>query len=364
VPAVTLKGHLSKGHEGFPPRPSVEGCAKVTVGSVPVHCEGQAWAPHSSGGHTHDGYLASGAPHVTIAGRSVGRIGDPISCGDTVAQGCPRVTIGDCGGPGFGREMIFKSMTDPKDKLIICLPEMANAEAERESGPDRQGWLYLHDMFEKWFSGPANTDAKNNPEPFQVDWDWVMQFLRARNAYNMFTSVGAGTEPNNIYNKASRAQIGSYLQRDGKLTDRREEFDYTALPWPEWYGRAFNYRSVPQGITPDGLHAALAGFTFYTLAKGNVEPNSHGGHTITISKCSVFIYDQFDFKLTDDFLYWSCEQKDFSILPGVLPGNTYQNVTGSDFYTFRTRTGFGNDFRVFSQQHMVEGFQGMRYEYP
>lgn len=39
--------------------------------------------------------LVSASPNVYINGRAAGRIGDPVSCGGTVAEGSINVFIGD-----------------------------------------------------------------------------------------------------------------------------------------------------------------------------------------------------------------------------------------------------------------------------
>ena len=354
---------MSTGHDGFGPRASIDGCPRVTVGGVPVHCVGHAWENHPTVGSTHAGYLAQGAPHVSIGGRAVGRVGDPITCGDTVAQGCKNVTVGNCGGEDFSRETIFENLTDPKDKLLLCLEEIALAEAgKKTTAEDTRGWKYLAAMFDKWFSGKGNNNALSNPTPFWVDWNWIMEFQRARNHYDYFVShPDMGENSSNIYNILSQKQIGSFLARDGFLGDSRLPFDYTALPWNEWLDRAFNYRRVSGIISTDGLQAALATFSFRALAKGYTDPNDDGRHTITLMDCGVFAYDTFHFNDEDDFFYWDCPGKTF--LPFSFP-NEEQHVRAPDFREFRRRSGFGNDFVVISQMHAVENFSGMRYVYP
>ena len=42
----------------------------------------------------HTGVIASGSGTVFINGRAAGRIGDPVSCGGSVAVGSPNVFVG------------------------------------------------------------------------------------------------------------------------------------------------------------------------------------------------------------------------------------------------------------------------------
>ncbi|MBF0374300.1 MAG: PAAR domain-containing protein [Alphaproteobacteria bacterium] len=97
MPPVTLMGDSCSGHGCWPPRPSIEGEPRFTVGGRPVHLQGHAWAPHTCPPipETHASTLAAGAPRFTVAGRQLGRVGDPVACGSTVAQGDSRFTVGD-----------------------------------------------------------------------------------------------------------------------------------------------------------------------------------------------------------------------------------------------------------------------------
>jgi len=97
MPPVTLLGHVCTGHGCWPPRPSTQGEPRMTVRGVPVHLEGHAWDAHTcpSIPETHASVLAAGAPRFTVGGLQLGRIGDPVACGSTVAQGEPAFTVGD-----------------------------------------------------------------------------------------------------------------------------------------------------------------------------------------------------------------------------------------------------------------------------
>ena len=96
MPAVTLQGHACTGHGCYPPRTSVAGQAHFTVGGVPVHTQGDAWASHCCTVDPypcHAGQLASGSPRFTVAGQQIGRVGDPVDCGSQVAEGVNNFTV-------------------------------------------------------------------------------------------------------------------------------------------------------------------------------------------------------------------------------------------------------------------------------
>ena len=56
---------------------------------------GDPYAPHGCDVHpAHSGNIAGGSSTVYINGRQAGRIGDPVSCGGSVAVGSSNVFIG------------------------------------------------------------------------------------------------------------------------------------------------------------------------------------------------------------------------------------------------------------------------------
>jgi uncharacterized Zn-binding protein involved in type VI secretion len=94
---ITLKGMICTGHECWPPRPSTEGSNLFDVEGVEVHLQGHAWAAHTCPDipETHASVLAAGSRLFDVEGRQVGRIGDPVACGSSVAQGHPLFDIAE-----------------------------------------------------------------------------------------------------------------------------------------------------------------------------------------------------------------------------------------------------------------------------
>ena len=84
---VAIKGSVCSGHGGFPPRPDVDGDALVTINGVPVMVNGSAFAEHTDGNSVHGGSAVSTRPWMTIYGKGVVCVGDPVSCGSVVATG-------------------------------------------------------------------------------------------------------------------------------------------------------------------------------------------------------------------------------------------------------------------------------------
>lgn len=99
MPAVTRKGDTCTGHDCFPSRASTSGSDNVFVNGISAHREGDGWEvhtcthpkiPHGS----HGSVLASGSSSVYVNGKQLGRIGDPVACGSSVASGSSNVFAG------------------------------------------------------------------------------------------------------------------------------------------------------------------------------------------------------------------------------------------------------------------------------
>ena len=99
MPAATRLGDISTGHGAFPPRPNDQGSPNVFDNGIALHRQGDHWVTHCNPiPSCHDGFLSAGSPAVYANSKQAGRIGDPISCGDTVATGSSNVFIGNGGG--------------------------------------------------------------------------------------------------------------------------------------------------------------------------------------------------------------------------------------------------------------------------
>ncbi len=96
MPAVSRLGDNCTGHGCWPPRPSTGASPDVFVNGIAVHRQGDAWAAHTCPTipQTHASVLAAGSATVFANGKQLARIGDPVACGSSVAQGSPTVFAG------------------------------------------------------------------------------------------------------------------------------------------------------------------------------------------------------------------------------------------------------------------------------
>lgn len=97
MPGAVRKGDMSTGHPHcYPPTPAV-GCSdNVLVNGRGAVRLGDAWQVHGACDvHSpHSGASISGSSTVFVNGKPKCRIGDAISCGDTMAEGSSDVIVG------------------------------------------------------------------------------------------------------------------------------------------------------------------------------------------------------------------------------------------------------------------------------
>lgn len=90
---VIRKGiDMSKGHQGFPPVPCIQGSSNVFVNGTSVTRKGDLYKIHCKGS-CHQG-AATGSSTVFANGRGVNTKGKPITCGDIANNGSSNVFAG------------------------------------------------------------------------------------------------------------------------------------------------------------------------------------------------------------------------------------------------------------------------------
>ena len=93
MPAVHRKGDYGSGHGCFIPRPNNQGSENVFCNSKAVHRGpgggdlGDTWASHPCGDSSHPSNMAAGSSTVYANSKQLARIGDPVVCGSTAANG-------------------------------------------------------------------------------------------------------------------------------------------------------------------------------------------------------------------------------------------------------------------------------------
>ena len=95
MPGVSRLGDQCTGHGCFPPRPNDMASGNVYVNNIAAHRQSDHWMTHCCPGDgCHDSTLAAGSSTVYCNNLQLSRIGDPVACGSTIAQGSGNVFAG------------------------------------------------------------------------------------------------------------------------------------------------------------------------------------------------------------------------------------------------------------------------------
>lgn len=380
----------------------ISASAMFSYGGIQVARVGdKVYCPKCDGTHT----IIEGASFAFNNSLNITRHGDVVSCGARLLAGTSSKSVEDA----------IKSAaplpTDEKDRLILCLSEMAANEAEKLSEPDKTGWMLLHDGIDKWLDKRADKgciirDKYDNggQAPTKVDWSWMMRYPRFARAVEEFRQEMADVflpGSRNLLSEKVKSNLAVCLRkpqlplrhkdckiRGGFCVTLKEEgsclagtdpcpledgpFDHAKLDWSQWRGAAIHGKTAGIGlnnigeilslpdiltttddgkILPDGFQVALGETTILALAAGKAESNSVSGKTrITVTDISFFIHDGFEFSGDQYLGSWKCEPGQTGLfITSILSGSLWN----SDFNRFRERTGYGCDFRSICDPELV-----------
>lgn len=94
--ALSYNGCMTTGHQAWPPTDIHASQGKVFTGGIAVLVAGDQITPHTEikkPYETHGGSTNPRTSKVFVTGKKAVQMADPISCGDTVAQGSNKVFI-------------------------------------------------------------------------------------------------------------------------------------------------------------------------------------------------------------------------------------------------------------------------------
>ena len=85
---IALQSQLSTGHDCWPPTNSISNfTTRTTINGLAIQLIGTRYNPHSCNNTTHDNIVViEGSSNTFFEGIAVARIGDALSCGDTIGQ--------------------------------------------------------------------------------------------------------------------------------------------------------------------------------------------------------------------------------------------------------------------------------------
>jgi len=204
-----------------------------------------------------------------------------------------------------------------------------------------QGWKNGARLLDNWFSrssaiapayGPADTTT------IKMD-GFVLTFTRARLVYEGLVKEKIWSNPK------AKVEIRRLLNRLGRLGRPRGWFGNINLAPPILESDYINFRTVTFGIfDSDDLAASLGKFTFRVVVAGESEAVRGGKTKVYVHQVGIYVRDSFDFN-GDQFLgFWDDSDNSVSMI-NPLSGD---KVTNASFRDYRSKTGKGGDFLVYS----------------
>jgi phage baseplate assembly protein V len=303
--------------------------------------EGGSALPVASGGSAGSGDLASWSVAAAMASDAQARDGHAVLF------------------EPFKAAILADPATIAEDRLLLCLPDIAEAMAARSDEADATGWNHLADFLRKWFVGAPSNDKAARAPSF-VSWDWLLEYPRMQAAWAQLAT------PAYLFSEEARGQLAQILAADGMMTGARADFNYIDVPLEQLTPGYFQHKGVDyySYTSTDGLAACMGRVVLYAVAAGYVEPvvSGVGPHKITVERVAIFVRDAFDFiddrwwnyVASQPLGYWNCAEKRFTMTGGTYAAN-------NDFGDFQARHGAGGDFHVYALPHAVAAFEEVSY---
>ncbi len=213
------------------------------------------------------------------------------------------------------------------------------------------GWDIGARLMDRWLSRTASTvTTPDDADTTTVTMDFVLSYPEAQAAHNELIDTSKWMLPNDQLGRSPTDRLHQSLRNRGLLTNQRMTFNDFGKSVPMLKGTQIDNRKVTGGtLSTDGLSAALGKFELLLVVAGEVEPRPDGmTHKITIRQVGVFVEDSYDFNDEpgeDQFLgFWNSENN--------VVGHGCE-IRNSSFRAWRDLTGFGGDFLVYSDLHVI-----------
>jgi hypothetical protein len=218
------------------------------------------------------------------------------------------------------QKMIEEDMEFRRELFVADLPEIVVAEMEF------MGWKEAAELLETWCERPPATAPRYSaPVTHVIKVDWVLQFARAKAAYEKILKERIWTNPK------SQEQMAGILKRKPRAAGR--PFGDLSRPVTEIDEEWINSRPVESGLALDALAGALGRFHLQVAVAGKLLSIGSGELQVSIEEVGIYVKDSFDFNGSQFLGFW---------------GHRDDPVNNDDFRQWRAQNNAGGDFRVFS----------------
>lgn len=264
----------------------------------------------------------------------------------------------------IGFQEFHESLPDyigPLGELIICLPDILEAEAKRSEEKNdvekAKGYKLLRQVFIRWLAFKAQIGSENNPDTLWVDWNWLLSEEKAKEAFEDLKA--------NLMNEAAQKALEEKLKKAGCFTNKMEYFTFISEIPKNWKADHHQHRTVESNILErilmwNGHVAALGNYTFYGLVNGYVKHLNKKTYRIYITKAAIAMLDSFDFEGSQHLGFWDCPDKKYLGIDLFSPIG--MKLSNEGFNIFRNTYNKGADFYLATYPKEVENLRDFHYD--
>ncbi len=238
-------------------------------------------------------------------------------------------------------------------------------------------WNKGFEMQEKWFTNKANSNPNKNVDIANIiTMQWLLNFTRVKLFYQEIVTKKlwfTKAAQNQIISEVKKMAI-TYPKRIPEVTRIGEKssqitHDKNGNPIPKFDKYYFTNIVFKSSYFSelDDLYAALANFAFRVCIVDAeiINTNIPNIYQLKINKIGIYIKDSFDYIdqgiFSQSLGYWSIKNQDVSKL--VLIDNSYHLIKNKHFQDYRKDTGFGMDFKVFSDLKIVNVNEKIKFQH-
>jgi len=184
-------------------------------------------------------------------------------------------------------------------------------------------------MLNRWFSRPAGVQPGDTDT---IKMNWVLGYPRAKAVYDeLVNKTLQNKKVISLIKKKYAATTGAF----GKFSS------YVEVLRPDH----IQHKEVEEPKAVDDLFAALGHFSIYVVVKGVATKDAIG-----ITHLGLFVYDSFDFEGHQFLGFWDKATN----YGGFYFKKGSHEVDNGDFRDYRTRTGEGADYLIYSDLSVVK----------
>ena len=229
----------------------------------------------------------------------------------------------------------------------------------------KMGWTVASSLMQRWADGASSTMteavklgtvAPTSPRQLDqslVSMSWVKKFSRANAAYK--TVIANALNPAGV--KQLRNQLAEAGWKSGAFALGSKSFDAATLD------ATCQTNFVPVGglfDTLDDFYGAMGKASIKVAVVGNVKQTPAKSHVFIVDALGVYLRDTYDFNGSQPLGVWNkdrCLSKAEMVLrfnsPIVALFDGFESVGNADFRDWRTKTGKGGDYVVYSNVDWV-----------